>query len=559
MDTERLWTPVIDRRRLLQAMGMSVAAATLGGLGACTQDAPAAMVSQTKADGTDDELLKIALRAVETTSQIRPGTPTDVTSYAGEVVQGDPASLAPAGDSYLGPTLRLRHGQRVQVEFTNELSRPTNIHWHGLIVPPDADGHPRDVVAPGGVYRYEFEVRNRPGTYWYHAHPHGETGFQAYSGLAGLVVVSDAAEEALGLPSGEQDVALVLQDRTLDSDNQLVYQSGGMTGMMDQMMGFLGETMVVNGKADYVLSAATAAYRVRVLNGSNSRIYKLAWEDGTPMTVIGTDGGLLAAPREMGYVMLAPGQRVELWADFTARTPGSELKLVSLAYRGVEAGMMTGMMEVGVAPANGEPLTLMTWRFEREGSGAAASLPAQLGPLARMEVSDAVNADAPRRFALGMEAMVWTINGRTFEMDEVANDETVRLGDTEVWEFVNELGAAGEGMGGHMNHGDMNNGGGMMQGGDMMGMTDFMAHPMHIHGVQFQVAGREINDDTREGWATVRDGFVDEGWHDTVLVMPGERVKVLARFDSYPGVYLYHCHNMEHEDMGMMRNYLIEA
>lgn len=124
-----------------------------------------------------------------------------------------------------------------------------------------------------------------------------------------------------------------------------------------------------------------------------------------------------------------------------------------------------------------------------------------------------------------MRHMAWTINGRTFRMREVANDEKVRLNTLEVWEFINE-------------------GGGM---GMMGGMN--MPHPMHLHGMQFQVLKRR---------GVRHEGYVDEGWKDTVLLMPGERIRLLVRFGDYAGLFLYHCHNLEHEDMGMMRNYLIE-
>ena len=136
-----------------------------------------------------------------------------------------------------------------------------------------------------------------------------------------------------------------------------------------------------------------------------------------------------------------------------------------------------------------------------------------------------VNRKNPRRFHLVMRHMAWTINGRTFRMQEVAPDEKVRLNTLEVWEFINE-------------------GGGM---GMMGGMN--MPHPMHLHGMQFQVLERR---------GVRHEGYVDEGWKDTVLLMPGERIRLLVRFGDYPGLFLYHCHNLEHEDMGMMRNYLIE-
>jgi|SRR5680860_578450 len=130
---------------------------------------------------------------------------------------------------------------------------------------------------------------------------------------------------------------------------------------------------------------------------------------------------------------------------------------------------------------------------------------------------------------------------RPFQMTEVSAEETVQLGTTEVWEFFNAGGGMG-GMGGGM-------GGGSMQEG--------LAHPMHMHGQQFKVLKRSIDDPGRSAWESVREGYVDEGWKDTVLVMSGERVRILRRFTGFPGLFLYHCHILEHEDMGMMRNFRI--
>ena len=126
------------------------------------------------------------------------------------------------------------------------------------------------------------------------------------------------------------------------------------------------------------------------------------------------------------------------------------------------------------------------------------------------------------------------LNGRTFEMTATAPNEVVKLNTLEVWEFVNTSGGMG-----------------MMGGG--------MAHPMHVHGLQFQVIERQVASQYRSAWESVSGGFVDEGWKDAVLLMPGERVKLLLKFEDFTGLYLYHCHNLEHEDMGLMRNYRVEA
>jgi blue copper oxidase len=210
-----------------------------------------------------------------------------------------------------------------------------------------------------------------------------------------------------------------------------------------QMMGILGDRILVNGRPDATLPVTTQPYRLRVLNGSNARIYKLGWSTGAPLTVIGTDGGLLAAPVTKPYVMLAPGERVELWADFSGAEVGSEFKLVSLPFEGVEAGAMAmmGMMHAAPSLPNGAAFDIMTFAVT-EAVAHTATLPATLLPVETLAAAAAVNAAAPRPFIFAMDdAMNWTINGRTFAMDAVADDEKVRFGDTELWELVNLMAA----------------------------------------------------------------------------------------------------------------------
>jgi FtsP/CotA-like multicopper oxidase with cupredoxin domain len=336
-----------------------------------------------------------------------------------------------------------------------------------------------------------------------------------------------------------------------------------MQGMgMDRMMGFLGERIMVNGQPDAALSLATRAYRLRLLNGSNSRVYKLAWGDETPVVVIATDGGLLAAPVQKPYVTLGPGERVELWADFSGRKVGDEVTLMSREFLGAEgdtlvgSGAMpdmgdmhgTGSMHMhhggpeaattgspestGGVPENGALFPVLTVRIERA-EQETLKLPAKLSTIERYRLQDAINAQQPRAFGMSLRNMQWLLNGRPFEMEGVAENEIVQLGALEAWEFVNE-----------QNPDEMM---------DRMGMV----HPMHIHGVQFQVVQRDLLvPELKAGLESVRDGYVDEGWKDTVVVMPGERVRLLVQF-PHPGLFIYHCHNLEHEDMGMMRNYQV--
>lgn len=557
----------LTRRTLLRMLGTGAMVTAAGGTSALLQAcaAPIQPAQSTRIitplanSGPSDFIpdVEIKLTAGQGETPILPGMATAIWRYHGEVLQGDAGAVMNLPNSYLGPLLRLRKGQKVRIHLQNELPEETTIHWHGLIVPPQADGHPSDAVASGQSYVYEFEVKNRAGTYWFHPHPHGTTAKQVNQGLAGLLIVHDDEEAALALPNGEFDVPLVLQDRTFDTLNQFVYNiepmadmdhGGGMGNMnMDAIMGFLGERILVNGRPNFRLPVATRAYRLRLLNGSNARIYKLAWSNGAPLTVIATDGGLLEKPVQRAYITLAPAERVDLWVDFSQFQQGDEFKLHSLVYSGVEAGMMGDMMGMGHDSKlpNGAAFDVLTVRVERAVQ-ETYTLPAQLSQMDGNQPADAVNLDSPRPFELTMSNMQWLINGKQFEMEAINEREKVAFNSVEVWEFINQQGVFAMGnMGGDANNQGM--------------MNDFMAHPMHVHGVQFQVIERQIDPASVAGWETVRDGFVDEGWKDTVLVMPGERVKILVRFNEYAGRYMVHCHNLEHESMGMMRNFLIEG
>ena len=464
-----------------------------------------------------DPDVEIRLIAKPGVQQIFPGTPTDIWRFQGEVLKGPPKSLISLPDSYLGPIFQVETGTNLRVHFVNELPERSIVHWHGLHVPDDADGHPRLAVEGGETYVYNFRVMDRAGTYWYHPHPHGRTGPQVYRGLAGLFLIHDDQEAALSLPANDKDLPIVIQDRLFNGDNQLVYSP---SGMMSQMVGMLGDQILVNGLPEYKIEVDRSAYRLRLMNGSNARIYKLAWDDGKSLKVIGTEGGLLERPLERNYVTLAPAQRIDLWEDFGEREPGTVIRMVNLP---------------SGAPGGGQefPIFSATIRnTERE----VLSLPEAFPPHKELDAAQAVNVNEPRDFILHMGmGMQWMINGRVFDMTDVARDEKVRLGDIEVWEFINQRGA-GMGMGG------------MAQ-----------PHPMHVHGLQFKILERQVDSRNDEPYQSLKNGFVDEGWHDTVLVMPGERVRILMQFKNFTGLYLYHCHNLEHEDMGMMRNYQVIA
>ncbi len=515
---------------------------------------------------------------------ILQGNKTRVMQYTARLLQGPRHTLTELPGSYLGPLMRLYKGQKVRIHLLNGLSEPTIAHWHGLHVPAVADGHPVYAINTGEKMVYEFEVLNRAGMNMYHPHSHETTGKQVYHGLAGAILVNDDEEAALELPSGGHEIPIVIQDRMFDNQNQLLY----VHHMHDRMMGFHGDRILVNGTVDFNVDVESRAYRLRVLNGSNARIYKLAWDNGMPLTVLGVDGGLLERPVTKNYVMLAPGERLDVWADFSGIAVGVKVTLRSLPFTGAWPRM--GMrMHGGKLPLGGD-YPIFTASVTRKVSDSP-KMPAQLSSFKRYTVEETANPEKPVPIGISEGPMSMLLNGRPYAYNDALPFEkipvdTVRLmeifhahggghGDAEEAKETQPEqhgGGMGHGMmgggmkreGGGMGHGMMGGGmkhegggGGMMGGMGGMGMMMSMAHPIHLHGQQFQIISRSIDSVESEDYATVRDGFIDSGLKDTVLVMPGERVRIIKPFEHFKGLFMYHCHNLEHEDMGMMREFEI--
>ena len=535
-----------QRRRFLQYTGVAAAAAAT--YPSLIQ--AASMRASNKASANFHADVEIELRQESIKMPIFNGPETAVWKVFGKVLKGSPDTVKNLANSYLAPTLNLQKGQKVRIYLKNNLPAESILHWHGLHVPSKMDGNPMYAINHGETFVYEFEILNRAGTYWYHAHTHSVTAKQVYSGLAGLIIVSDAEEQALALPRGDYDVPIVIQDRSFDKQNQLVYVSH----MMQRMSGFLGDKIMINGQPDFVLPVEKRSYRLRLLNGSNSRIYKLAWDDGSPVTVIGTDGGLIERPEKMPYVMLAPAERRELWVDFSGKAIGTELTLRSIPFEGasMHGGMMGGMGGMGGGMGRG----MMGGR--RGGMGGMSSgsslplggdyavlkvkvvkqaktndpLPSRLTPITPLRLRDAANANNPRTITLSMRHMSALLNGRSYKMNDVRPDEVIPVNTLQLMAFDN----------------------GFRRSMGMMAMP----HPMHLHGEQFQIIKREVNPRHKAAHASVAEGLVDSGWKDTTLVMPGEKVTFLKPFNDFKGMFMYHCHNLEHEDMGMMRDFLIK-
>ncbi|MBO1006912.1 multicopper oxidase domain-containing protein [Acidovorax sp. SD340] len=466
-----------------------------------------------------------------------------------------PASQAPSpfllyqtehgGQAYQNPILRIERGARFTASLDNALTEPTIIHWHGLHTPAKMDGHPGDTIGPGARYEYDFTVRNRGGTYWYHTHAHDLTAKQAYNGLASFFLVDDDDQrklaKALDLKLGVTDLPLVIQDKQFDAQGKLVYRPNAH----ESMMGWLGDIVLANLTPNAVRTVTPRTYRLRLLNGSNARIYRLAFvksDAALPFTVIGTDGGLIERPETVTEAFLAPGERLDVLFDAAQAQAGETVFLKSLAFDPMEneegAGSMAGMSSQGHKGMSQMAAAMSSSRLSlgaafnvlklsvTAGDGVATTLPTALSEIKPIRTEGALE----RKIELSMQAMRFLINGRTFRMDEIAFE--VKRGAVEIWSISNP--------------------------------TVGMPHPMHIHGFSFQVIER-LNSPPQ--WsATARFGkgraVSDLGWKDTLLVWPGETVRIAIDFaHDFPGsqTYVFHCHNLEHEDAGMMINFRVQA
>jgi FtsP/CotA-like multicopper oxidase with cupredoxin domain len=447
-------------------------------------------------DAAGAELYRVTQRVAEV--EILPGVRTPILGYDG---------------IFPGPTFETRRGRPVVVRHRNELPVPTVVHLHGGHTPAEHDGWPLDLVLPvgdtsdwsghhgmvgdlaAGEREHRYPNDQRAATLWYHDHRMDFTAPAVYRGLAGFHIVRDDEEDALALPRGERELPLMICDRAFADDGSFAYPGldqgmRSLPGVEDEWMeGVLGDVVLVNGAPWPVHEVDAARYRLRLLNASNARRYRIALTvpgaPAVPLVQIGSDGGLLAAPVTHEAIEMSPGERFDVVVDFSALPVGTEVTMVN-----------------GLDP--GRAGDVMRFRVVRRAADESR-VPERLA-----DVEPLVAAGAPQRtfqFTRGAvgDHRGWTINGASFDPNTSLAD--IPLGRTEVWRFVTDV-----------------------------------HHPVHVHLDAFQVLRRG------NGKPSAYDG----GWKDTVDVRPAEVVDVAVRFSDHAGRFVFHCHNLEHEDMAMM-------
>jgi FtsP/CotA-like multicopper oxidase with cupredoxin domain len=389
-------------------------------------------------------------------------------------------------------------------------------HLHGAVVPPTSDGWPDNAYLPGLSVTNHYPNRQRATLLWYHDHAMGQTSQNVYAGLAGLYIVRDADERSLQLPAGALELPLLIQDRNLDLDSN-GDPTGALLYQLDQPYGeFYGPFTLVNGTIWPYADVPAVPHRLRILNGSNARVYRLFLTDddegrlsGDAVMVIGNDGGLLVAPVPAAEgVLLAPGERIDVVVDFGAYA-GRRLLLRNDAPAPFPSGQLPAVDLV------------MEFRVSASGQRSAPPLPHELSTIAPLPVAPGSVERVIRLEEDAAQPGLMRLNGKGFH-DGI--DEMPVLGETEVWEFQNP--------------------------------TDD-THPMHLHLVQVQILSRTHLDPAHPSGQPLTIVANERGWKDVVCCHPGQRTRVALRFGPYTGQYMYHCHILEHEDHDMMRPYLV--
>ena len=465
-----------------------------------------------------------------------------------------PAKLWGYEGQYPGPTIEAQRDRPIIVQWENHLP-PRHIfdidphihgamppapavrtipHLHGARSPSESDGLPEKWFTSGNSARYVYPNSQQAATLWYHDHAIGITRLNVYAGLSGFYLLRDAEEQSMSLPSGDYEIPLLLQDRTLDDSGQLIYSPTWDNGdkVPPGVWGpqLFGDLPVVNGAVYPYLDVAPRPYSLRLLNGANSRVFNLFFNlakrpTDIPALVsfhqIGTDGGFLPNPVPLNKLLLAPAERADLIVDFS----GLEGKIVTLSNNAPVPFPGWEMMN----PHYPQLYELMQFRVTLPDPGSRKTF--SMAPPSSFHRVNETTSTITRDFVLS-ELMIqgWSmgvhINGKGYD-DAVT--EVVKLGSIEKWRFIN---------------------------------TTEDAHAMHLHMVQFQIVQRQgfnpvaLGKGIVELVGTPRPPAANEaGWKDTAIVNPREALTIVVPFSGFTGRYVFHCHMLEHEDNDMMRPY----
>ena len=511
-----------------------------------------------------------------------------VSSHRFHAELGTSPSFGYAGASYLGPVIEAHSGHPTVLTLRNSLARhvfandidttlegasatdrtaPRSVlHLHGGANPPASDGHPQATILPQQAFTHTFPNRQEACMLWYHDHAMGITRLNVYAGLAAPYLLRDRWDTGqpgnpLGLPAGEFEIPLVLQEKIFTADGAQSVRSTPVVPQGSWEGGAVGDVGLVNGVAWPYADVARGLYRLRIVNAASFSVWNLFFSNGMPFWVIGTDGGLLDAPVPTTSVQLAPAERIDVLVDFGLVPAGSTVELRNNAPAPGQAAIlgevpMPVFCRFQVTPATG--FTGPVPARLRGGTGRPAPLPAPARPQAvrNLTVSQLLEVRIP--------PAIMVLNNLMFGSADI---ETPRQGTVEQWNLINTT-------------------------------TD--PHPIHVHLVNFRILGRQPFDanayqqryprpamGTR--WTPPADAFVtgplqpadptEAGWKDTVRLDGNTITRIIVRFPNaaelqfdpdatFPAPtvgmgtlqgYVWHCHVLDHEDHDMMLRYRVPA
>lgn len=534
---------------------------------------------------------------------------TTVWGYGGKVRDPETGDILPDFKSTPGPTFKAIRHIPINVQWVNNLAEaqplavdPT-IHWadpnnmgmpmppfppfppgfplaqspvpivthlHGGETEPASDGYPEAWFTTGEAItgpdfiksRYHYANNQEPTTLWYHDHTSGITRLNVYMGLAGFYLLRDPNKNLDGkysnLPRGKYDIPLAIQDRSFYDDGSLLFPSNGVNPDVHPYWrsSFLGNTIMVNGKVWPNLDVEPRQYRFRILNGSNTRFYNLAFSNQMPFFQIGTDGGYLSKPVQLVSLLISPGERADVLVDFSQLPPGTKLTLTNTA---------NAPFPNGNAPDPETTGQVMQFMVLNKPIVKPSTLPKVLNVLTPLKCINKkrtltlmVVGDPTKPVELLLDGQKW--NAPVSELPLV--------GATEDWQLVN-----------------------LTKG----------AHPIHLHLIQFRLVSRQdfLVAQYTNDWLALNgqppfdhptkvlpvkpyllDGPInppahENGWKDTIQAYPGQVTTIRVRFapqdevNSIPGInlfpfnpaadpgYVWHCHIIDHEDNEMMRPYKV--
>ena len=411
------------------------------------------------------------------------------------------------GNSFWGPTLIMNKGDNVQINVTNSLADETTVHWHGFHIPAIMDGGPHQIINAGASWSPNFQVKNNAATFWYHPHLHMKTQEQLTKGAGGFIIVNDPVESALALPRtyGTDDIPLVLTSRRFNTDNSF------------DLTTTYGDYMLTNGTANAEISLPKQFVRLRILNAEVERAYNLGFSDNRTFYVITNDGGLLNAPVPVTRVKLAVGERVEILVNLGSDVVGSSLDM-----KAFNSGQIFGFP--GAEPAssgnfgsllNNIDFSLLHINVLASNANPITALPATLANNVYWTNADVTNS---RTITItgGQAGSAFTFDNNTYGFTTI--NQNIKLNAVEKWTIVN---------------------------------NNIFGHSFHIHDVQFKIISRSSGS----------VAAYESGWKDVVYIPLGESVSVIAKYDDFSsGVnpYMYHCHFSNHEDGGLMGQFLVQ-